>query len=396
MSLTKASYSMITGAPVNVVDLGADPTGVSDSYSAFASAWNAVKTQGGEIYIPPGNYLLNSQWVCDVTSFKNIKITGYGATLFAGASVTGFAMKVSGSMNETILNIEGLTFDHQNNTTVQGCINLVGAHVTRITSCNVEFHNTKSGWAFVQLQPSVPGDDNTNSFWCVIEKCTTRKRTGGYTNADYGVVLIGSANATIIRDNVFSNLNTAIYMTHESVSASYALPNGCVIQNNAFETIANEAISIVAKPGNLGITGLRVISNRIETTPTFFSFQTGGAAATQHSMPPFLMANYCTTGSVTTWVYNPTNYTITTFEAMFPGFAPAVENTVYMNAGMKFVFPTGSGFTTVNSSGSATYNVGFLAQGSYRYWTNPGDGKFYVKSGVPTSPTDGTVVGTQT
>jgi hypothetical protein len=81
---------------------------------------------------------------------------------------------------------------------------------------------------------------------------------------------------------------------------------------------------------------------------------------------------------------------------MYPGFSPAVENNIYMNAGMKFIFPTDSGFTTANASGSATYNVGYLTQGTYRYWTNPGDGKFYVKSGVPTSATDGTVVGTQT
>jgi hypothetical protein len=397
MSLTKASYSMITGAPVNVVDLGADPTGVSDSYAAFAAAWNAVKNQGGDLYIPPGDYLLNSQWVCDIVSFKNIKITGYGATLFAGASVTRFAVKISGSLNETILDIQGLSFNHRGNTTVGGCFNLVGAHCVHITSCNAEFHNTKAGYAFAQLEPSIAGNDDTNSFWCTIEKCTTRKRSGlDGTNGDYGVILIGSCNSTKIQENQFSNVKTGVYITHETVSTSYALANACVIQNNDFETLDNEAISVVAKPGYLGITGLRVLANRTERTPTFFSFQTGGAAALQHAMPPFLMANFCTTGSVTNWIFNPTNYAITTFEAVYPGFAPAVENTVYMNAGMKFVFPTDSGFTTANASGSATYDVGFLTQGVYRYWTNPGDGKFYVKSGVPTSATDGTVVGTQT
>lgn len=38
MSLTKASYSMITGAPVNVLDWGADPTGVTDSTIAIQAA----------------------------------------------------------------------------------------------------------------------------------------------------------------------------------------------------------------------------------------------------------------------------------------------------------------------------------------------------------------------
>lgn len=38
MSLTKVSYSMITGAPVNPIDHGADPTGVDDSAAAFTDA----------------------------------------------------------------------------------------------------------------------------------------------------------------------------------------------------------------------------------------------------------------------------------------------------------------------------------------------------------------------
>lgn len=38
MSLTKVSYSMITGAPVNVLDWGADPTGSIDSTTAIQNA----------------------------------------------------------------------------------------------------------------------------------------------------------------------------------------------------------------------------------------------------------------------------------------------------------------------------------------------------------------------
>ena len=38
MTLTKASFSMITGAPINVLDFGADPTGVADSLPAFNAA----------------------------------------------------------------------------------------------------------------------------------------------------------------------------------------------------------------------------------------------------------------------------------------------------------------------------------------------------------------------
>jgi len=58
MSLTKASYSMITGAPVNVLDYGADPTGVVDSTSAIQAAINAIVATNtpGTLVFPSGTY----------------------------------------------------------------------------------------------------------------------------------------------------------------------------------------------------------------------------------------------------------------------------------------------------------------------------------------------------
>jgi hypothetical protein len=52
MSLTKASYSMITGAVANVLDFGADPTGVADSTSAIQAAINV----NGAVFLPKGTY----------------------------------------------------------------------------------------------------------------------------------------------------------------------------------------------------------------------------------------------------------------------------------------------------------------------------------------------------
>lgn len=56
MSLTKVSYSMITGAPINVLDYGADPTGVVDSTAAFNNALAA----GKELFVPAGTYSVTS------------------------------------------------------------------------------------------------------------------------------------------------------------------------------------------------------------------------------------------------------------------------------------------------------------------------------------------------
>lgn len=56
MALTKASYSLVNGAPVNVLDYGADPTGVANSSAAFTAAASAAGTQSA--FVPKGTYAL--------------------------------------------------------------------------------------------------------------------------------------------------------------------------------------------------------------------------------------------------------------------------------------------------------------------------------------------------
>jgi len=59
MSLTKVSYSMITGTPANVLDFGADPTGATNSAAAIQAAMNASKA----VYFPAGTYLVQTKLV---------------------------------------------------------------------------------------------------------------------------------------------------------------------------------------------------------------------------------------------------------------------------------------------------------------------------------------------
>lgn len=88
MSLTKVSYSMIYGAPANVLDFGADPTGVNDSTAAFQAALDAARganTSGDgrtvfALYIPSypnGFYKISDTLLIDGT--HGIKIFGDNA-----------------------------------------------------------------------------------------------------------------------------------------------------------------------------------------------------------------------------------------------------------------------------------------------------------------------------
>jgi hypothetical protein len=165
---------------VSVLDFGADPTGVSDSHTAFTNAWARIKTTGGSILIPEGTYLLNSQWALDIdtTAPHNYEINGYGAIIKTGAAVTSWAIRVYGSYNNHGLKIEGLQFDQRNNVNVNGCILAQGTSNLRIVKCSAELALNKSGWAAVQLQDLTPGNGDTGCFWTLIDGLTTRARTG--------------------------------------------------------------------------------------------------------------------------------------------------------------------------------------------------------------------------
>ena len=88
MSLTKVSYSMIQGATANVLDFGADPTGVASSASAFNAAVTSL-TNGGIVYIPAGTFLIDAAIVLN----SNITVQGVGTasiilSKFEGATNT--------------------------------------------------------------------------------------------------------------------------------------------------------------------------------------------------------------------------------------------------------------------------------------------------------------------
>ena len=109
MSLTKASYSLITGAPINVKDYGAVGDGATNDASAIQLAITAAT--GGTLYFPAGTYLVGTQ----LTGVSNIHMIG------AGSDVT--TLKASAAINSIIffsdksnVEIEGLKFDGNNNT----------------------------------------------------------------------------------------------------------------------------------------------------------------------------------------------------------------------------------------------------------------------------------------
>ena len=82
MSLTKVSYSMIQGAVANVLDYGADPTGMADSTDAFTAAL----ATGKKVWIPNGTY-----------SAANIVLPSYRAIEGENRSYVNLYVRTSGA-----------------------------------------------------------------------------------------------------------------------------------------------------------------------------------------------------------------------------------------------------------------------------------------------------------
>lgn len=90
MSLTKASYAMITGAPVNVKDFGAVGDGVTDDTLALTAAAAALQNNQ-ELFFPSGTYLISYQGtpyssvygnvVLNFESKSDISLIGDNATI---------------------------------------------------------------------------------------------------------------------------------------------------------------------------------------------------------------------------------------------------------------------------------------------------------------------------
>lgn len=85
MSLTKVTYSMISGAYTNVKDFGATGDGATNDTVAIQAAIDSLSATGGVLYFPFGTYKIartvgtNDHWGLKVTG-SNITIIGDGAS----------------------------------------------------------------------------------------------------------------------------------------------------------------------------------------------------------------------------------------------------------------------------------------------------------------------------
>jgi hypothetical protein len=106
MSLTKVSFSMITGAVANVLDYGADPTGVASSSAAITAA---LASGSKVVYFPQGTYKTTST----IVRPPGVKLLGDGAiaSLITAAHNTSIVQTAPSTFTGDVYNsIEDLGF----------------------------------------------------------------------------------------------------------------------------------------------------------------------------------------------------------------------------------------------------------------------------------------------
>jgi len=278
MSLTKATYSMIQGAPVNVLDYGAKGDGATDDTAAIQAALNAITT-GGEVVFPPGTYLVSGGGSLLQPKSNTALIGTQTASVIrinsasAAASIFGIGTNVSG------LVFEGLTLDGNSSVvTAYDTFGLQFPDVGGITVRNCTFQNFKRDGMLLGLTTRVDHltVDTCNFSNIVFNGVRTYNARMQYINnsrffdfvtspLDFNPILVeNTETTTIVTNNYFSN-NSASWTAGNSTLSLMGDRN--YVAGNTI--VGGGMIVVHAGPfGRIGIKDYRIIGNSIQNTVT--------------------------------------------------------------------------------------------------------------------------------
>jgi hypothetical protein len=130
MSLTKVTYSMVEGACFNVLDYGADATGVDDSTAAIQATFDDVPLTGGRVHFPAGTYKLT-----DTVTIANkpMSITGDGQNISVLRWQTANMIGKDGieytSNQQRPFTISNINFEAVPNTSAAPAVDLAGSGI---------------------------------------------------------------------------------------------------------------------------------------------------------------------------------------------------------------------------------------------------------------------------
>lgn len=260
MGLTKASYSMVSGAVVNVLDYGAVGNGTTDDSAAIQDAIDYLVTQnGGTLWFPAGDFYVASTLTIDLGS-GTLRIIGderYSTFITVANDTTGLDTSV-GSLSMEYLTIRSVSYRSGSTADTSGigitmagrpivkAVNVFGfggAGIKAVTPdkfINAEFDQVRIGTCGkgFHFEGSGVGNDFTttsNIKNTYVASCTTGLYARSF-NSSYAENLIIEA-CTIGADISGCNYFTAYSWYFEANTTPYTIHNSTSVIVN--ETLSN-------------------------------------------------------------------------------------------------------------------------------------------------------------
>ncbi len=337
----------------NVKDYGATGDGSTDDTAAIQSAIDAVpsrtNTGGGILFFPPGDYKTTSTLTITGNA-RQLHVMGFGASIRPTGNFFGITISDVGS-TVTQTSISGLTIWTRGDASTKGGIVIQKSWNVRIKECTFVADGASSNFqGCIVVQNSDSSDNDTGSFWTVIEDVWIRQLSGGTdTDIPYGIVLQGSANATTIRGGGISGCETAVIIRPQSPATAQTI-NAILIDGVALEgNTYGVTIDGQGSDGGGG-SGLRIVNCRAESMTTFFRIlnRTSGFA-----IAPYLAGNHLVS-SVTNYMERPTDTSTVRVNSLDIGATPALFNPEIIQ-GLTIQQQGGSNNTlTLNQSGNTS------------------------------------------
>jgi len=171
----------------NVLEFGADPTGASDSSTAFQNAINASSgNQRAIVFVPAGRYQISKT----ISLPMSIAITGDGQASYLQGNVNGFILdyfNTTGPNPLAQLVIEKLKITNSNATAGTGCVRLVGCINPVVRDCYV------SGVIGITFYDDTSGAGSQSM---LVENCDVHSYQSAGTAGTVGIW--AEANSSII------------------------------------------------------------------------------------------------------------------------------------------------------------------------------------------------------
>jgi hypothetical protein len=238
MALTKVSYSMINGEVANILDFGADPTGVSLCNSALTAAKAVCNT----VYFPPGTFRIEAY------NLQDLRLIGAGG-IGPNYGVNTTIIEGSGDIftDANNFSMSNLTIRNSSSGTAGKLIQVkdIDTGIGPITNCQflkAAYHIYHSSATNTIVGAAIQG--------CLFREATVYSRyyanaglfqyseTDCYTQANKRGLFIKSTSTALISASVFEFQDEgAVYVVNTTVSSDVI--RGLKFQNIHFEQNGN-------------------------------------------------------------------------------------------------------------------------------------------------------------